>query len=172
MQNEEQNSRRLDGRRTKLKTDHHGQRGRNNQTHHCPPTIVIPNHDYLEYNRGGTNHLWENNTSHCQTNLRNPVRQAGQCAQPTLACGKNAKRLFHQHFSRNPSGRISPRRTLRRFHNRTPLNSENPHGLRPRLPRTPITHICPNERLLGIAPTQCSVVRRCHKCSWPLHSNQ
>jgi hypothetical protein len=31
-------------------------------------TIVISKHDYLEYNRGGPKHLWENNTSHRQKN--------------------------------------------------------------------------------------------------------
>jgi hypothetical protein len=38
----------------------------------APPTIAISKHDYLEYNRGGANHLWENNTSHRQKNQGNP----------------------------------------------------------------------------------------------------
>jgi hypothetical protein len=39
IQNEEQNSGRLDDRRTELKTGHHRQHGRNNQAHHCPPPL-------------------------------------------------------------------------------------------------------------------------------------
>ena len=36
------------------------------QAHHCPPTVMFPEHDAHRYHRRGASPLWENNNPHSQ----------------------------------------------------------------------------------------------------------